>query len=97
MKVRSAESGRYNYDLMDALDVYNMVAACTLTIRAALYRQESRGPFLRTDFPYEDNDNWLKYVLVTGPNVETARLRTISVTGAGLSTGRVGYFDSFVQ
>lgn len=48
-----------NYGWLDAIDVYNMLEACELTVESSLNRKESRGPFYRTDYPYTDNINWL--------------------------------------
>ncbi len=59
---------RFNYDWVDALDVYSMLDAAELTIQASLLREESRGPFFRTDFPTQDNDNWLKYIIASKVN-----------------------------
>ena len=44
---------------MDAIDVMNMIDACELIIHSSLQREESRGPFLRRDFPRMDNASWL--------------------------------------
>ena len=48
-----------NYEWLDAIDVVNMVDACELIVHSSLERKESRGPFIRTDFPATDNRNWL--------------------------------------
>jgi succinate dehydrogenase/fumarate reductase flavoprotein subunit len=48
-----------NHGWLEALDAVNMVEACTLMVHAALNRTESRGPFIRTDYPEMDNENWL--------------------------------------
>jgi succinate dehydrogenase/fumarate reductase flavoprotein subunit len=54
---------------LDAIDVINMLDVCELTIRSALQRKESRGPFYRTDFPMTDNENWLvKNILTPAPD-----------------------------
>src|SRR5215467_13008319 len=47
-----------NYEWLDAIDVVNMVDACELIIHSSLERKESRGPFMRRDFPLQDT-NWL--------------------------------------
>ena len=39
--------------------VINMVDACELIIQSSLERKESRGPFMRRDFPLQDNERWL--------------------------------------
>ena len=48
-----------NHGWLDAIDAVNMVDACGLMIHSALNRKESRGPFIRTDYPETDNENWL--------------------------------------
>jgi succinate dehydrogenase/fumarate reductase flavoprotein subunit len=48
-----------NYEWLDAIDVINMVDACELIIQSSLERKESRGPFMRRDFPLQDNEHWL--------------------------------------
>src|SRR5579875_148698 len=67
---------RLNYAWLDAIDVANMLEVAGLTIRGALNRTESRGPFYRTDFPEMDNENWLvKNILTPTPNGDV-RFRT---------------------
>jgi succinate dehydrogenase / fumarate reductase flavoprotein subunit len=56
---------RFNYDVVDALDAGCMLDACELQIASSLARQESRGPFFREDFPYQDNREWIKYIVVS--------------------------------
>ena len=48
-----------NYEWLDAIDLMNMVDVCELVIHSSLERKESRGPFIRQDFPLTDNDSWL--------------------------------------
>ena len=36
-----------------------MADACELIVRSSLRRCESRGPFIRRDYPMTDNANWL--------------------------------------
>jgi succinate dehydrogenase/fumarate reductase flavoprotein subunit len=48
-----------NYEWLDAIDLVNMIDVCELVIHSSLERKESRGPFIRQDFPLTDNDNWL--------------------------------------
>ena len=40
-----------NYEWLDAIDVVNMIETCELIIRSSLERTESRGPFMRRDYP----------------------------------------------
>jgi succinate dehydrogenase/fumarate reductase flavoprotein subunit len=48
-----------NYEWLDAIDVHNMIDAAELVVHSSIERRESRGPFMRTDFPETDNENWL--------------------------------------
>jgi succinate dehydrogenase/fumarate reductase flavoprotein subunit len=48
-----------NYDWIDAIDCVNMIDAAELVVLSSLQREESRGPFMRRDFPETDNENWL--------------------------------------
>src|SRR5262249_52361191 len=58
-----------NMGWQDAIDVFNMLDTCEVTIRSALNRKESRGPFYRMDFPDTDNENWLvKNIIFKGTN-----------------------------
>ena len=55
--VRTARTA--NYEWLDAIDAINMVDVCELIILSSLERKESRGPFMRRDFPVQDNARWL--------------------------------------
>jgi len=54
-----------NYEWLDAIDAVNMVDACELIIHSSLERKESRGPFMRRDFPLQDNERWLAANVMT--------------------------------
>jgi succinate dehydrogenase / fumarate reductase flavoprotein subunit len=54
---RTARSA--NYEWLDAIDAVNMVDVCELIVLSSLERKESRGPFMRRDFPVQDNARWL--------------------------------------
>ena len=55
--VRTEKSA--NYEWLDAIDACNMVDVCELIILSSLERKESRGPFMRRDFPLQDNARWV--------------------------------------
>jgi succinate dehydrogenase/fumarate reductase flavoprotein subunit len=48
-----------NYEWLGAIDVVNMIDACELIVHSSLERKESRGPFMRSDHPLQDNEGWL--------------------------------------
>jgi succinate dehydrogenase / fumarate reductase flavoprotein subunit len=59
-RIRLAYKGRNaNYEWLDAIDLMNMIDACELIIHSSIERRESRGPFMRRDFPMTDNTHWL--------------------------------------
>ncbi len=51
-------------ELRRYLELENMLLLSEMVCRAALLRTESRGAHYRTDYPEEDNDSWLKNILV---------------------------------
>ncbi len=55
---------RSTHDLVKAIEVENMVKLGNLMLKASLVREESRGFHFRKEFPYTDNENWLKLVLL---------------------------------
>lgn len=53
------------HELVKANEARNVAALADLGFRAALAREESRGDkLLREDFPFRDDRNWLKWILV---------------------------------
>lgn len=68
-RFRLASTSRsWNTGWMDALDACAMLDACEATVRSALQRKESRGPFFREDYPFVDNENWLCKNVLTREN-----------------------------
>ena len=56
-------SERFNYDLLEAIELGHMFDFAELIVAGALRRQESRGAHSRTDFPERDDEKWLKHTL----------------------------------
>lgn len=52
------------HDLVKAIEVENMVKLSRLMLEASLLREESRGFHFRKEFPYTDNEHWLKRILI---------------------------------
>ena len=55
----TVKTRRANNEWLDAADAVNMLDACELIVHASLERRESRGPFMRRDYPMTDNKSWL--------------------------------------
>jgi succinate dehydrogenase/fumarate reductase flavoprotein subunit len=49
-------------DVMRYLELKNMILVSKILCKVALLREESRGAHYRSDFPEEDNQNWLKTI-----------------------------------
>jgi succinate dehydrogenase/fumarate reductase flavoprotein subunit len=54
--------------LMLANESQSMVSNAEMWLRSCLERKESRGTLMRTDYPFIDNDNWLKWVVLGKQN-----------------------------
>ena len=59
-------------DLIRYLELQNMRCVAQMVCRAALERTESRGSHFRSDFPEEDNQNWLKNIVMRKANNGTS-------------------------
>jgi succinate dehydrogenase / fumarate reductase, flavoprotein subunit len=53
----------FNTDLTEALELDNMLAQASVSLRSAIGRTESRGAHAREDFPKRDDEAWLKQTL----------------------------------
>ena len=56
-------------------EVKSMVTNAEMILRASLMREESRGWHYREDFPVQDDENWLAWVLLQkgGEGMKTGR------------------------
>lgn len=52
----------YNYDLIDAIEIVNMLEVAELVVKSAILRRESRGAHYREDYP-ETKDEWKKSIV----------------------------------
>lgn len=55
-------------DMMRYMELKNMITVSKMVCHSALLREESRGSHYRSDFPQEDNRNWLKSITVRKDN-----------------------------
>lgn len=71
VKAKLAELKAEDYHgLLSCHEAEAMVLSAEMFFKAASIRKESRGWFLREDFPSTDNSNWLKWVTVKNVNGE---------------------------
>jgi succinate dehydrogenase/fumarate reductase flavoprotein subunit len=81
-----SDSSRLNIttvrSLIKALEYKNLLLVSEMVCRAALFRTESRGAHFRSDYPDEDNQNWLKNVIIR-KNKTTMEVVATPVEGKG--------------
>ena len=58
------------HKMLECHEAEAMVLSAEMQFRAASMRKESRGWFLREDYPQMDNKNWLKWITVKDVNGE---------------------------
>ena len=61
----SSPSRSYNKEWIDALELRNTIHLLRAAARSALCRTESRGVHFREDYPYTDNDHWVRESVVS--------------------------------
>lgn len=52
------------HELVKANEARSYVSVAELCCLAALERKESRGPHYRRDYPFRDDENWLKWIIL---------------------------------
>lgn len=57
------KSPSYNYERLCAIQAENLLTCTEAGVRAALMRRESRGFYLRADYPLIDNQRWAVRIL----------------------------------
>ena len=65
-------------ELIGVLELRSMLVTAEMVARAALLRTESRGAHFRSDYPDENNREWLKNILISQKNGEMA-LSTVPI------------------
>jgi len=63
-KIQIDDKGmKFNTDLTEALELYNLLHFAEIIVCGALNRKESRGAQYRRDYPKRDDQNWLKHTI----------------------------------
>lgn len=60
-EIDSALASNFN-DYIGLMEARRMIISAEMIIKASMLRQESRGSHLRTDYPNQDDANWLKHI-----------------------------------
>lgn len=60
----STEDRRFNYGLLRNLELRSMIDIAEATALSSLWRKESRGAHLRTDYPIRNDDEYLVHTMV---------------------------------
>ena len=71
----------YNRDRMEAIEVPFMITTALLVVRSALLREESRGSHYRSDFPLQDDNRWLRNVIITKSRSGDAEIQARETVG----------------
>lgn len=56
--VVTSSSPTWNREWKEAIENYNMLDLAEISVRASLMREETRGMYLRAEFPEQDDENW---------------------------------------
>lgn len=57
-QVCADDSPTFNMEWKSAIENYNLLDCAEVSIRASLLREETRGCYLRPEFPERDDENW---------------------------------------
>jgi len=55
------KSGRFNTDLLEAIETDHLLTFSEVIVASGMARTESRGAHYRMDYPSRDDENWLKH------------------------------------
>jgi succinate dehydrogenase/fumarate reductase flavoprotein subunit len=90
----SSPNRNYNKEWIDALELRNTIHLLQAAARSALCRTESRGVHFREDYPYTDNDHWVRESVVSLADGELrVTSRPITVTAMTPPKGRLPFLD----
>lgn len=70
------------HQLVGAIELSSMLTVGEMICRAALMRTESRGVHYRSDYPEEDDQQWLENIVISSHQGDMF-LETVPVEGEG--------------
>jgi succinate dehydrogenase / fumarate reductase flavoprotein subunit len=74
--ISSTKNRRFNFGLLRALELRNMIDIAEVTAFASLWRKESRGAHYRTDYPTRNDDDYLVHSMVIRNDEGALEMRT---------------------
>ncbi|MHA1214969.1 MAG: FAD-dependent oxidoreductase [Candidatus Hodarchaeales archaeon] len=83
--ITTTSGRRFNFGLMRALELRNMIDIAEVTAFASLWRKESRGAHFRTDFPVRNDDDYLVHSMTIRDKDGNLKLHTKPV--------KLGHFE----
>ena len=79
-----------NLEWMEALSLGNMIKLGRMDTLAGMTRTESRGTHFRAEYPEQDNDNWIKHVILQEVDGEVqVSLEDVVIDGYEPEPGKV--------
>jgi len=57
------KTGIFNHEMREAIEVRHMLTTSEAIARSSLTRKESRNRFHRSDYPRQDDEHWLRFVI----------------------------------
>lgn len=95
LHVTASRTRRLNREWHLCLELENMLLCLEMSALASLRREESRGGFYRSDFPYTDNDRWCVNAVISNRDGEPSlRLEKPVVTSMQLPSGRMTFEEA---
>jgi succinate dehydrogenase / fumarate reductase flavoprotein subunit len=58
------KTGRFNVEMLESIELRHMGLCAEAIVRSSLMRRESRNRFHRSDYPKQDDENWLKHICI---------------------------------
>ncbi len=79
LRILASELGQLKakdvHELVKAREIINLVLVAELVFMAALERKESRDTHYREDYPYRDDREWLKWIIMSRGEGDEIRVR----------------------
>jgi len=58
------KTGRFNVEMLESIELKHMIVCAEAIARSSLTRKESRNRFHRSDYPHQNDREWLNHILI---------------------------------